>query len=353
VISVNKIVIIIPLNSLLMNWRTRYGYGDMYIFLFMISAFISCNQKPREGEKTSPYFKINGVSLERDFSNIPDSLDNEVYKINLNIPVNFDGPQAVSPDENKWYIDGILIEKGKTTFEHQFEYPGVYQIKHCHGLTDCAIRYVFVPHPVSIIEEPAAIVEAVQATEIIDYEPPKPKKEKKKSQELVPTVPVTPEELNEPAKVDPKPVMQPPKSFKNTLITGFSSETYKSDCVKWVESGSVKLKPKEFCLLHSAVIYSNAKGKVRITLTDGVEYNESMSVVLTAGKTQFAFSDLIPVLFPDRIYTLTINTLVGTDSVKPKIGNIASCSASPKITPLLLIDYLGNEVLFDINYRVK
>ncbi len=321
---------------------------DLYLFLMLcfLLVLMSCNSKPVVSLPTNSYFSINGNLLSTDISVLQDSIDKYAVVVNVTDSVSFEGRSSASPDMDLWYLDGKLIEQGKSKFKYSFEVPGFYQIKHCLGLYDCAIRYVSV-------QETLTVVETVQdQVEIVSEDPPEVKKGPRPGNGGKPPTPGV-DTTSSPPPPPPPPIVKPPESFKNSGITGFSSGSYKTDCAKWVESASIKLKPKEFCLLHTAVLYSNSRGKVRINLTDGGDYNESMSIVVTEGRTQFAFSDLIPVLYPDRVYTLTISGVAGSDGEKPKIANISSCNVSPKTTLALAVEYGTNSVLFDINYKVK
>ena len=334
--------------------QSIHWYGDilrdLYLFLMLLflHALSGCNSKPVVSRPINSYFSINGNLLNTDVSVLQDSIDKYAVVVNVMDSVSFEGKRSASPDKELWYLDGKLIEQGKSKFKYSFEVPGFYQIKHCLGLYDCVTRYIGV-------QEVLPFVEAVpEPVEIVNEKQPKAAKGPRSGAGGNPKPPVVDTSRTPPPPPPtPPPVVKPPESFKNSAITGLSSGSYKADCAKWVESASIKLKPKEFCLLHTAVLYSNSRGKVRINLTDGGDYNESMSIVVTEGRTQFAFSDLIPVLYPDRVYTLTISSVAGTDGLKPKIANISSCNVSPKATSALAVEYGSNSVLFDINYKVK
>lgn len=337
------------------------GMSSRAFGLLLISVLIGCNAKPKEEVKPTQFFTINGTELNTDVVGIPDSLDKDVYQAEVNKTIRFQGPPAIAPDINLWYIDGNEIVKGSGQFEHIFDLPGLYQVRHCHGLYYCATRYVYVRNPVPVVEEVPEVYEEKPIPEPVNRTPTKePKKQRNepraiKQEYLMPPVPPQAEKPIEKPVEKPvnKPVGKPPENFKNSASTGLSSGSYKSDCAKWVESASIKFKPREFCLLNTAVIYGSGPGKVRITLSDGGDYSESISILLTQGRTQFAFSDLIPVLYPDRVYTLTITTISGTDDVKPKFANVSTCNVSPKTTSAMAVEYGSNSVLFDINYKVK
>ncbi len=329
--------------------RSEAIHRALYLFLlaFLLQALMSCNSKPIESKTTNSYFSIDGTLLKTDVSALQDSIDKYAVVVNVMDSVYFEGKPSASPDIDLWYLDGKLIEKGKAKFKLAFEVPGYYQIKHCLGLYDCATRYINVQGVLPFVEE------VPEPLEIVSEDAPKGPKVPRSGAGGKPNPPVVDTSRPPRPPPPPPPIVKPPESFKNTVITGLASGSYKADCAKWVESASIKLKPKEFCLLHTAVLYSNSRGKVRINLTDGGDYNESMSIVVTEGRTQFAFSDLIPVLYPDRVYTLTISGVAGSDGEKPKIANISSCNVSPKTTLALAVEYGTNSVLFDINYKVK
>ncbi len=333
--------------------QTIHGLGymlrdlNLFLMLCFLLALISCNSKPVVSRPINSYFSINGSLLNTDVSVIQDSIDKYADVVNVMDSVSFEGKLSATPDKDLWYVDGKLIEKGKARFKYQFGVPGYYQIKHCLGLVDCATRYINVQEVLPFVEE------VPEPLEIVSEDAPKGPKGPRSGAGGKPNPPVVDTSRPPPPPPLPPPIVKPPESFKNSAITGLSSGSYKTDCAKWVESASIKLKPKEFCLLHTAVLYCSAKGKVRINLTDGGGYNESMSIVVTERSTQFAFSDLIPVLYPDRVYTLTISGVAGTDGDKPKIANISACNVSPKTNSTLSVEYGSNSVLFDINYKVK
>lgn len=341
--------------------NTGIGIYSQVVGILLISLLIGCNAKPKEEIKITQFFTIDGTELNIDVTGIPDSLDKDVYQTEVNKSVRFQGPAAIAPDIDIWYIDGNEIAKGKGQFERIFDLPGLYQVRHCHGLYNCATRYVYVRNAAPAAKEVSMVYEENPTPEPVDRSPvrgpKKPKNEPRAIQPepvMPPASPQTEKPVEKPIeKLVSKPVGKPPESFKNSAITGLSSGSFRTDCAKWVESASIKLKPREFCLLNTAVIYGSGPGKVKINLSDGEGYNESMSVLLTEGRTQFAFTDLIPVLYPDRIYTLTISTISGSEGVKPKFANVTSCSVSPKTTSALAVEYGSNSVLFDINYKVK
>lgn len=336
------------------EWHSINTSLNLLMWIFMLLAFIRCNPKPKETETVSQYFTINGTEFNHDFSGIPDAQDNDVIKVGVDSILKFQGPAATPPEENQWVIDGRVMEKGKDHFEYSFEVPGLYQVKHCHGLYNCAIRYILVKEPEPLVEKtpitskevkiipPARIAIAKQKTN----------EDKVSAQihEKAPDIKVTPSEPDPPKVIHP---LIPPETYKNIVTTGLSAVSFNADCAKWIETGSIKLKPKEFCLLHSASMFGNGPGVVTITLADGEGYNQSMRIILTEGKTQFTFTELLPVLYPGKVYTLTFSTIGGDTNNKPKIANISSCSAKAKTTPALQIEYGSNDVLFDIIYKVK
>src|SRR5687767_1284489 len=126
-----------------------------------ILLLFSCNTKVKVEETATQYFTINGKELMSDVTGIPDSLDPDVFQASANEPITFHGDLAAFPDDNQWYIDGNLIEKGKNQFEYSFEFPGLYQIKHCHGAENCATRYLYVRKPGQLVEEPLEIENVV------------------------------------------------------------------------------------------------------------------------------------------------------------------------------------------------
>jgi len=361
----NKIAFIVkisPSSSQSSRWMGLLNsFRPLAMLLFLIPGF-GCNSKPKETIVSPPYFTINGTELKVDVVGIPNSLNNDVYQAVVDTSINFKGPMAVSPEMNQWIIDGKVIESGKDHFTYTFELPGLYQVKHCHGTDNCATRFVYVKEPVVIQEAPVYIQEIQSPIQKEKTSPrnqiinedrrriatsPKPKDPASK--------PSTPsEQLNPsgPSTTQGKRTSKPPAVYKSSMITGLPSSNYKSDCASWVETASIKLAVKDWCELHSASVYGNSAGQIRITLSDGKNYNESMIVTLNPGKTNFSFAGLDAELQPGAEYTLKISTLSDKKSEKPKIGNISNCGpGSGNASSVISIDYGSDTVLFDLKYK--
>lgn len=351
--------------------------GIWGVWVFSVGFYfllLGCNSKPEIKEEITPFFTINGDSLNRDMVGIPDSLDLGVYRAQSGVPLIFKGSFSESPNEDYWVVDGIERERGKNQLTFTFEFPGMYQVKHCMGSSKCATRFVFVPHD-EVEESPQLMKESPlsQEPEVPTSSPgikKSPVMANGGSGIIAPKSPVKPNPDSNGGRSEPKtgddqdklpvdntPVPKktspnPPDSFKNSAVSGIASSLYKTDCALWTDNSVIKLRPDDWCELHSAVVFGNAPGKLRITLTDGKKVNESMTVTLNAGKTSFSFAGLEALLQPGVEYTLKISTLEVDKNQRPKIGNASSCSpGNAKGAPVLAVNYGADYSLFDLKYK--
>jgi len=277
------------------------------------------------------------------------------------VPVKFEDPVAVSPDINQWMVDGKVIDTGSNVFAYTFNMPGLYQVKHCHGQTNCATRYVYVRNPIPAAEEMPMtheippITNTGNGTAVQELRKSKKEPKEMRPDPIMPPVPPptkTPEERPVDKPIN-KQIGKPPENFKNTAITGLSSGSYKTDCVNWVESTSVQISVNDWCELYSASVIGDGAGKLMIELTDGDSFRQSMVVTLNPGKTNFSFAAMgEAVLQPGREYTLRIRTQKANAEKIPKIGNISKCTAGEGIKTSALSILYGSELtLFDLKIK--
>lgn len=348
--------------------------GVFAIIFGICFLLLGCNSKPQDKEELTPFFTINGDSLNRDVVGIPDSLDANVYRAQSGAPLMFKGSFSESPNENFWLVDGIERERGKNQFTFAFEIPGMYQVKHCFRNDLCATRFVFVPHPVDTLsvqidEEEVNIPQQVVPPLSQNNNSKTPRvrggsvvappgssgkpnpgsgnhSSGPKTDDVQPAAPGTTESGSKKVSSDP------PASFKNTAIGGQAASVYKADCALWTDNTIIKLKPEDWCELHSAIVFGNAPGKLKITLTDGKKVNESMTVTLNAGKTNFSFAGMEALLKPGVEYTLKISTLEVDKNQRSKIGNASACSiGNAKEASVLAVNYGEDYSLFDLKYK--
>jgi hypothetical protein len=350
----------------------------LFLSLFLL---VACGS-----EELEVNFTINDRDLlpDREIIGTPDidSPDNYVLTVNpgQNLKLIDQTTPERSVEKRFWFLDGREIgpPSGPSIFSHRATMSGIQTVKLCINEVkpaNCVQKFIHVnvgpPEPVTPAPEPAPDVTSPPIVSSglpvaennpvtpqapgssVDEAPVYPPKPEDGGKSLLEPEPKDPPEEGEGDSKDLPPPPSEKKELTTSATTGFNYKDFSANCGAFVANGSLTISPQQDVELRAVVIRSDNCGSLRVTLR-GAGETKSLAYSLSGATQTINLRDFRTRLQKGQTYTLSLTTSGSSDcedpSLKPGLGGMATCSASPRTRSEVELAYPDNLIFYDLQY---
>lgn len=326
--------------------KCLYPYNLALLGLLITSLF-SCKSDPDQIN-----FTINGQSPQAfALSDAPpQSLDdpNQVVVLTPSDSVIVVADATLPADKVKkrgWDFssDGIS-DTSSTSFSLTLPGAGLYPIALTVNGKKTIVKYVYLPEPPAPIDSNALVVTP----------PPPPPPSKRTPPPSRPAPRPTP--MPVPVKVAPPPPPPPPPANAEPEgrpgVAAYPASGRSGACGEaGIQSATITIRPRQPIEMESFTVFSNACGRLDVSIQGGGLNETQNGEPLNKGRTQVRIDDVI--LQPGQTYTLTVKPRQGTGScnTQPLLESAADCKLTPVSHPALDLVLSGAPVLFDFKFK--